>query len=530
MLLFINMGEKTIKNTILNKKITSLLLIFFLLMLLPTHIQAISTPEIKHTLTVSLPDPLILDMPLEQAICHRMSIRAFTGEGITDEELSTILWHAYGYTKPLKRAVHGITDQYPLNLYVLREDGVWKYHPEDHSLSKYRSLDMTWIGQYDTATVKIGITWDTDICTDDNYAGAEIGEVCQNIYFVCNSLNLGTVTTSSESNQLAFIGLPSLEQTRIILPIGHPQTPYQFTYDPIISDLPLIQNSTTTLSEAIINRASTTEWLDMDLSIQEQTQLIWSSYGYSYFIDEVNNVRHKTVPSSHATYPMAMYCVNKTGIYLYQCDTHQLELIKLGDFRTDIADASQSFIRRVPLMILPVLDTTEVNTNYLWAWYYEAAASAHNVLLEATAWDLAGTIIYAHDTEAIITTLGLSTSNHLPMFVIPIGKQAVVQNNEPTIQINQPAPGLYVFGQRIHDLEEVIIIGPLQTRITAQDDHGIKAIHLTIDGTSYTYETNDRIQIHFPTSLLPRNHILSATAFDYNGATATQSLSYIKLL
>ncbi|MDH7507430.1 MAG: hypothetical protein QHH15_06585, partial [Candidatus Thermoplasmatota archaeon] len=36
-----------------------------------------------------LPPPISIDMILEESICRRMSVRSFTSEQVTDEELST---------------------------------------------------------------------------------------------------------------------------------------------------------------------------------------------------------------------------------------------------------------------------------------------------------------------------------------------------------------------------------------------------------------------------------------------------------
>ena len=43
-----------------------------------------------------LPPPLRIDIPLEETIMQRMSMRSFADVPVTDEELSTILWSAYG--------------------------------------------------------------------------------------------------------------------------------------------------------------------------------------------------------------------------------------------------------------------------------------------------------------------------------------------------------------------------------------------------------------------------------------------------
>jgi nitroreductase len=524
---------KEMNKSIFKKYVTGIIALTFVILIITPISRPISISKEETDSTskkpFELPDPLELDISLEEAICRRMSVREFTGEGITDEELSTILWHGYGLTQGETRNIHGITNEYPITIYVLAGTGVWRYNPEDHNLIKHRRLDMTWIGQYDTATVKIALVWDEDKCVNENYAGAEIGEICQNIYFTCNALNLGTVTTASEVNQLYLIGLKINEKPRIIMPIGHPKTPYQFTYDPIISDLPSIKNSTTSLTEAIIDRNETIAWEETNITLQQQTQVIWSSYGYSYYVDEINGKRHKTVPSSHGTYPLIIYCINKTGIYRYQSESHQLIEIKNGDYREEIASASESFISPAPLIIIPVLNITDKSEKYLWVWYYEAAASAYNVLLESTAWNLSSNIILNTDTISLTSLLELNHEKWLPMFIVPVGKQKNIENQPPSIIINQPQRGLYILGNKIVNLSRTWIIGPFQAKTTAGDDQCFKAVHLYIDGIAVKYSNNQTSTVCLPIQFLLRRKELTVKAYDYEGKSNVTSIKYIKI-
>ncbi|RLF46221.1 MAG: hypothetical protein DRN29_05390, partial [Thermoplasmata archaeon] len=78
-----------------------------------------------------LPAPIKIDISLEEAIARRKSVREFTEEPVSEEELSTILWYAYGYING-KRPVHAI-DKNAAQIYVLKEDGVYKYDALNHS-------------------------------------------------------------------------------------------------------------------------------------------------------------------------------------------------------------------------------------------------------------------------------------------------------------------------------------------------------------------------------------------------------------
>ena len=102
--------------------------------------------------------------------------------------------------------------------------------------------------------------------------------------------------------------------------------------------------------------------------------------------------------------------------------------VAIGDKRSDVAQASESFVADAPLSIIVVLDIQATNKwddlsdeSVRWIWYYEAGAAAHNVLLQATARGLAGNILHINDKEAICSLLRLDSENFDPMFVVPVG-------------------------------------------------------------------------------------------------------------
>ncbi|HEC81809.1 MAG TPA: hypothetical protein ENI42_05245 [Thermoplasmatales archaeon] len=63
-----------------------------------------------------------------------------------DEELSTVLWAAYGYRDDGKQAVPTVEGMHAAHIYVLKEDGVYKYNPLNHSLVFYKNGEYRYIG------------------------------------------------------------------------------------------------------------------------------------------------------------------------------------------------------------------------------------------------------------------------------------------------------------------------------------------------------------------------------------------------
>ena len=68
-------------------------------------------------------------------------MRNYTSEPITDEDLSTILYAAYGLREDGKHTVVGMNGVNAAIIYVIRKDGAYKYNPENHSLILYKEED-----------------------------------------------------------------------------------------------------------------------------------------------------------------------------------------------------------------------------------------------------------------------------------------------------------------------------------------------------------------------------------------------------
>jgi len=398
-----------------------------------------------------LPPPLSIDMLLEESICRRMSVRSFTGEAVTDEELSTILWAAYGVTENGNRSIFNPDGSYSTIIYVIRSDATYKYVPEDHSLSLFKNGNYLHIGQYDEnvgTVIKFGLVWDMDIESDEARGMADIGMICQNIYFDANALDLGTVTTGMGVDELSELGIPSNEKPEIIMPLGHPSPPYDFTYDPLSeSNLPVVVDNTLSLEDAINNRQIIDKWDDIPLSLLEQSQLLWSSYGNSYLWDNVNNDRHRTLPSAIGIYPFEIFAANHSGVYQYSPSTHSITEILQGDKREEIKNCieyNDIMVDTASWIIIPFY--TSVSPQYITFWYYENGAIVHNVLLEATALNLTTNVVYDITNEAgLRSALGISSqTNLIPLSVIPVGNPYIniTPNTPPEIpDINGPTSG-----------------------------------------------------------------------------------------
>jgi len=235
----------------------------------------------------------------------------------------------------------------------------------------------------------------------------------------------------------------------MVMPLGHPLHSYNFKYRPMwLSLLPKVQYLDMSLTEAIDQRDETASFSG-EITRQQESQLLWATYGYSYYFDRSNNTigridRHRTIPSAHGYYPNDMYIVKKSGIYRYfptffnplygvlknfwflPIVPFMIPVAK-GDLRSEIAQASSNpDIATSPFIVIPVLDDEKANRwddlsgeQCRWLWYHDASASSYNILLEATAQGLSGNIILPEDSETLSSLLRLK-EDQIPLLIVPV--------------------------------------------------------------------------------------------------------------
>jgi SagB-type dehydrogenase family enzyme len=154
---------------------------------------------------------------LEKCISARRSQRCYTGEAVTRQELSKLLFYSYGRTdlRGHFRAVASGGALYPLELYVAAlnveglERGIYHYNVEQHSLDVVRRDDFwkelkecVWLSDIEDPEKAAMIVFVTAIFErgtmkyqDRGYRLIlmEAGEVAQNMSLMATSLGLGAL-------------------------------------------------------------------------------------------------------------------------------------------------------------------------------------------------------------------------------------------------------------------------------------------------------------------------------------------------
>ena len=387
------------------------------------------------------------NMSVEMVISRRISIHYgdyYSNTTVPWQSVSKVLWVAYGYAKG-GRTTPSLAN-YPIKIYVSNETGVYRFMPENQIFTLWKNGDYRELGDGLLAPIQLFITFDTNLCQDVHWGNAESGLVVQNIYLAANSLNLGTVCQGGTWLDRTYIhqglGLPENEKVLYKMPLGYPLPPYvdyqnlRPTTRPSSSELPEIQDSSMSLEDALNSVRSRHEWSDEPVTRQELSQVLWASYGYSYYEDTALSPprKHRTVPSASSYYPMRIYVANSSGIYQYLPEQHTLAPVATGDRRSNIATASGNiWASSAPIIIAIAWDDSRILT--MDTTYIEVGLAAQNVYLESAAWGLVTDWGRADaNEEAMRNSLGLIGQTNLhPVSIITVGHPVLVDDIPPTI-------------------------------------------------------------------------------------------------
>lgn len=146
-----------------------------------------------------LPAPQVSGgMPLMQAMAERKSVRDYDfSQPVTKQELSNILWAAWGITHDGKHTIATAMNRQELSLYVITDHDVSLYNPEDNSLSVVNVGDFRELaGRQDFAKavpINVALVVDSQKQERLEFQAYTAGAASQNIYLYCASAGLKTV-------------------------------------------------------------------------------------------------------------------------------------------------------------------------------------------------------------------------------------------------------------------------------------------------------------------------------------------------
>ncbi|HUX95362.1 MAG TPA: SagB/ThcOx family dehydrogenase [Bacteroidales bacterium] len=175
-------------------------------------IVSISFGVIAQDISLPAPDKKG-GIPLMQALSQRQTTRSFTDDKLTQQQLSDMLWAAWGINRAdlKKRTAPSAMNYQEIDMYVAMASGLYLYIPESHSLRMINNKDLrkTTGTQSYVNNAALNIVYVADMGKAGKKEGVKIDDsdlfmsysdaafIAQNVYLYCASANLGCVVRGS---------------------------------------------------------------------------------------------------------------------------------------------------------------------------------------------------------------------------------------------------------------------------------------------------------------------------------------------
>ncbi|ODA44318.1 hypothetical protein THER_0942 [Thermodesulfovibrio sp. N1] len=193
---------------------------------------------------IDLPNPRYKgNITLEETLKERRSVREFSNQPLTLEEISQLLWATQGIKDESgKRTVPSAGALYPLEIYLLSGNvknlpaGIYKYNPFKHHIMKIKegdkreelsnvALGQPWVKNASVNFIIVAVYERTTRKYGDRgirYVHIEVGHAAQNLLLQATALRLGAVPVGAfnDNEVKKVIGLRDNEQPLYIIPVG----------------------------------------------------------------------------------------------------------------------------------------------------------------------------------------------------------------------------------------------------------------------------------------------------------------------
>jgi SagB-type dehydrogenase family enzyme len=181
------------------------------------------------------------------------------------------------------------------------------------------------------------------------------------------------------------------------------------------------------LEAALAQRRSQRSFGTAPLTSAEAGQLLWAAQGIT------DGQGERNAPSAGATYPLVLYLVAgrvdglAAGVYRYLPQGHGLQAVAVGDVRAALASATrgQGWVADAPALVViaaqPARTVARYGARADGHVAMEAGAAAQNLLLQAVALGLGGTLVGAFDETTLRRSLALAEAEQ-PLAIVPVGR------------------------------------------------------------------------------------------------------------
>lgn len=188
-----------------------------------------------------LPPPALAgQMSLEEVLEQRRSVRSFTDQALTREDISQLCWAAQGITEDREglRTAPSAGALYPVELYVVGTECVEHYRPRGHTVERHldgdvraalqaAALDQDSVGEAPACMVIAAVVERTASkygSRAERFCFMEAGHVAQNILLQATALHLAGVPVGAFEDEKvdAVLKLPPGQRALYLIPVGYP--------------------------------------------------------------------------------------------------------------------------------------------------------------------------------------------------------------------------------------------------------------------------------------------------------------------
>jgi SagB-type dehydrogenase family enzyme len=192
-----------------------------------------------QAMRILLPSPAKTGlMSLEDSISQRRSVRKFSGQPLTEQQIGQLLWAAQGITHPDGfRTAPSAGALYALEVYVATLTGFYHYSPETHCLERKSAEDLrpalyraAWEQEpilaagavFVITAVYARLAEKYGEARSPRYAHLEAGHAAQNVLLQAVSLGLGSVPMGAFRDEQVHraLSLPAEQTPLYLIPVG----------------------------------------------------------------------------------------------------------------------------------------------------------------------------------------------------------------------------------------------------------------------------------------------------------------------
>jgi hypothetical protein len=230
----------------------------------PTEPYSTATPDYSRMMG-NLPSVQISETKFADALNGITYAEEWSDQNLSQQELSKLLWAAYGYSSTSHRTTPSAYGIYPLVVYALNATGTFRYYPEIHSLEQVQigdkrlniatTLDSR-LSFADAPTIFLiaydqdyngGNTGDQDSTVTHEFIEVDAGCVIQQIILEASAWNISANVVTEGLAEWQGIKAQTLQQTLgltnsiiplYVVPVGHVNNAPMPTSSPSPSSAP----------------------------------------------------------------------------------------------------------------------------------------------------------------------------------------------------------------------------------------------------------------------------------------------------